>query len=231
MPDASPDEEDLAAEYEEPSRSVVFYAAAAMVVALIAMTVWLAGQWLLERGETPGSAAVVAAEHSEPEPTDDATVKQSSRILTSPPTLILQEASGDVVLSPSTAGTAGNLALETRGTENVLVGWSSADDLAQWNFRLIKPGFFHLHVTYAADEAAAGTRFEVLMDGQQKTFDLAPTPPGEFRTDVVTIALRKSGQHSFVLRPTGDVAGSVVLKTLRLAPVGAAAESGGVPAP
>lgn len=137
------------------------------------------------------------------------------------PVEVLQEGSGDVVLSPATAVTAGDVQLELDGTEEVLSLGANLDDSVTWRFRLIRPGFFELQIMYAGKEGAFGRKLQFEIDGQRKTLEMQPSASG-FRTDLLTIAVPKSGPHELTLTPGSVVDDLVRVKLIRLKAVGAA---------
>jgi len=128
---------------------------------------------------------------------------------------VLQEGSGDVVLSPATAMLTEGVELTLEGTDEVIAGWSTPEDAAAWRFRLIQPGFFQLQVQYAAGDAAFGRKLELLLDDQAKSLELQPASDG-YRTDLLTIAVTKSGPHELRLRQTSAFEGELRVKLVRL---------------
>ncbi len=128
---------------------------------------------------------------------------------------VLQEGSGDVLLSPATASASGNVTLELEGTEDVLAGWQSSADSAAWRFRLIQPGFFEVQVLYAAGDQAFGRKLQVLVDGTAKPLELQPTTDG-YRTDLQVVALQASGVHELRLSQAGEFDGDLRVKLVRL---------------
>lgn len=208
-------------------------AGVALGVLLLALAGWAVSAWVLKKPEpelaaTSGDMADAdqpAADIASPE-----TESKAGRFRppgTGRPRLpeegeaieVLQEGSGDVALSPATAALAGATSLELEGAEEVIAGWGTPDDTATWHFRLIEPGFFQLQITYAAGDAAFGRKLEIAIDDEAKRLELQPSSDG-YRTDLLTIAVKKSGRHTLRLRQTNEFDGELRVKLVRLKVVG-----------
>jgi hypothetical protein len=196
-------------------RTVGFMATA---VLLIAGVIWGAGKYLTPKMETPDRSDNTAADgdqppDAEPELPPDPAAKA---------TVVLQEGSGDLNLPPSAAALIGQTRLKIAISENVLTGWASPDDEAIWKFKLLRPGFFKLELTYAAAEGdEAG--MELLLDDQVvETFQLKPTGGvDKFETLTHTIVVKSSGSHVLKLHPAAVISeDTLAVKSLRLVPVG-----------
>lgn len=181
---------------------------------LIAGGIWGAGK-LFAPGETNVTVTSPQGQPAtEAGKTDDPAAKA---------TLVLQEGSGELNLPPAAAALSGATTLKTAISENVITGWASADDAATWKFKLLRPGFFRLELSYAAADERNGISLELLLNGEplhkfhlQSTGDL-----DKFDTHSHTIVVKSSGTHSLVLRPIGQVAeNSLGIKSIHLEPVG-----------
>jgi hypothetical protein len=140
--------------------------------------------------------------------------------------VVMQEGSQDVNLTPATAALFGSVKLQPTGGDEFLDGWSRQGDQALWTFKLLRPGFFRLELTYAAlDEAGETTMAALIDDVEAKNYSLSPSGAlTQWRTLQHTIAVTTGGQHTLAVRLEGPVdAGSLVLKGARLAPVASAA--------
>jgi len=138
------------------------------------------------------------------------------------PIVVLQEGSGEVTLSPSTAVLYGQLQLQTIGSEEVLAEWASPEDRAAWRFRVVKPGFFQAELTYATSDGAEDAELELAI-GERVTPCRLRDSGGldQFHSDRFTLVVPKSGEHTLELRPRRHPAGAwLILKTVRLLPVG-----------
>ena len=138
-------------------------------------------------------------------------------------TVVKQEGSGELDLPPSAAALVGETALKIAISEHVLRGWKSPEDAAIWKFKLQRPGFFKLDLTYSNAHESEDIGLEVLLgDEQFHTFHLAPTG-GEDKLQAVshTIVVKASGTHALTIRPIDAVpADSLTIKSVRLIPVG-----------
>ncbi|MFO0870908.1 MAG: hypothetical protein U0935_18425 [Pirellulales bacterium] len=138
------------------------------------------------------------------------------------PLELTQEGTGELHFASSTATLLGTgLTLTPQGEESVIAGWSAIDHGLSWNFRVLKPGFFKVELTYAALDTAKGSQFAFQVDEDEpRASDVVPTGSLEkFRTDLFTVSLRRGGRHKLVLAmqppPAAD---SVVFRSMRLMP-------------
>lgn len=124
-----------------------------------------------------------------PEPSADAVV-------------VLQEGSGELNLTPSTALVEGSLQREVIGTTDALIKWTGPNDAAEWQFKLVKPGFFELELQYIGHPSLAGKLVKVGWGSESKTFRLRAAE-GEAATirDTHIIVVKRSGLHTLVVRP------------------------------
>jgi hypothetical protein len=139
----------------------------------------------------------------------------------------MQEGSRDVNLTPVTAALSGQVRLKPIGGEEVLEQWRQPGDQAAWKFKLLKPGFFQLELTYAALDEAGETKMTAYVNETKlQTFLLTPTGAlDKWATRRHTVAVISSGHHVFVLRLDDPVdPGCLVVKRVRLSP--AADEAG-----
>ncbi len=120
------------------------------------------------------------------------------------PTVVVQEASGAVNLPASVAVLHGDsLRLGATDEPNVVVGWTSDSDWVQWHFRLVKAGVFRVELHYSLDQAAAGGRFELLVDERvvERGELRLPAGPGERRVEEHFVGIRRAGRHTLAIRP------------------------------
>jgi hypothetical protein len=126
-------------------------------------------------------------------------------------------------LPPSAAALTGATTLKIAISENVLRGWTSAEDSAIWKFKLLRPGFFNLELSYAASAEGADVVLELLVDDEPVQKIHLPPTGGEdqFQTVSHTVVVKASGTHTMTIRPVETVpADSLTIKSLRLSPVG-----------
>ncbi|WP_425617281.1 hypothetical protein NA78x_000955 [Anatilimnocola sp. NA78] len=134
--------------------------------------------------------------------------------------MLMQEGSGEVNLSPSTAVLSGQVQREVVGTSDVLSQWSSPTDVAEWNFSLVKPGFFELELQYTAGVAIRGQQATVQYDQESKRFTLRESDSeGKPVRDSHIIVVKRSGKHTLSFRPEQAwPAGAMQLIGIRLVP-------------
>lgn len=137
---------------------------------------------------------------------------------------LIQEGTGELHFTAQTAElVGGGLALETRGDEQVVSGWATAEQTLVWNFRLAKPDIFRVELVYAAGDESRGAQFALQVDDEEpKANEVAPTGASDkFRTDILHLTVRRSGKHQLRLAiqdlPMG---GLVAVKSLRFIPKG-----------
>jgi hypothetical protein len=184
----------------------------AIAILLIAGGVWGASRYFFPPEE--GTEIVGEEPETKPETPPDPAAKA---------TVVLQEGSGELSLPPSAAALAGATSLKIAISENVLSGWVSADDAAMWKFKLLRPGFFKLDLTYANTHDGEEIGLEMLLDEEQfPKLHLPPTGGADkFETVSHTIVVKASGTHTFTIRPAAAVPdNSLIIKSLRLIPVG-----------
>ncbi|MFT5522344.1 MAG: hypothetical protein ACI9G1_003571 [Pirellulaceae bacterium] len=137
-------------------------------------------------------------------------------------TSIMQEANGHVVLPVSVVKLEGkSIQLVREGDEDVINQWTSAEDNAQWDFQLVKPGFFRVEIQYGATGDAVGSEFAVEVGDKKANFEVLDS--GAFtlyKSDYRVIAITRSGVHTLTVRPQ-KLNGSqlMVLKSIELVPV------------
>lgn len=173
------------------------------------------GDATAERPVATAIAAVVESPKPQPSPRVEASPGGDLDLIE-----IQQEGSGDFSLSPATAALTGNLVLELDGIDDVVQGWETVDDVARWQFRVVQPGFFQVQITYAAIDEVFGRQMNLTVDGQTKSFEVQPTSAA-YRTDLLTIAVPKTGPHDLTLAPATRLDGDMKVKMIRLTPVGA----------
>ena len=183
------------------------------IVVAIALTVALA--WSINKLQQQRAAAAAEAAQADAEALAAQSAAAKNVIV------LLQESNGEISFSPATATTSGGLEVRPTGFEDLLVNWTG-DAVAQWRFRLLRPGFFHAEITYSTPESFAGAQLEVQVGDQAKKCDLRPSGGQEkFISDTFTIALTSSGDNVLKVRSlTPNANAAVNLKLIRIMPVG-----------
>lgn len=159
----------------------------------------LVGRLLTVQTELPGDFEVKMPQQPEPPP------KPQPPPVEAPPTeaiVVLQEGSGEVNLTPATALVEGQLEREVLGTGEVLVHWSSPADAAEWQFKLVKPGFFELELQYVSHPSLAGKLAKVGWGETSKELKLRE-PRGEtvILRESHIILIKRSGENTLTFRP------------------------------
>lgn len=119
-----------------------------------------------------------------------------------PAVVVLQEGSGEVNLTPATALVEGQLERDILGTGEVLVHWSSPADIAEWQFKLVKPGFFELELQYVSHPSLAGKLAKVTWGESTKELKLRE-PMGEtvILRESHIILIKRGGENTLSFRP------------------------------
>lgn len=215
-------EDETASEGEAPQQGSRLRTLGMMAIAvlLIAGGIWGAGKYFFPPAENtdvvtnPEGSSGEEQPEAKPEVPPDPAAKA---------TVVMQEGSGELSLPPSAAALVGATSLKIDISENVLSGWTSADDAAIWKFKLLRPGFFKLELSYAAAHEGEDLGLELLLDEEEpRKFQLASTGGADkFMAVAHTIVVKASGPHTITIRPTAAVPeDSLVIKSLRLIPVG-----------
>jgi hypothetical protein len=109
--------------------------------------------------------------------------------------------------------------LELRDGKGVIVDWLTTDDWLSWEFQVLRPGFFHVEIVYAADESMAGNEFTIAADGQEQTRTVKDT--GGLETlgqDAFYLVIPRSGRHTLTVHTADVSAGLMVLQSIRFTP-------------
>ena len=118
------------------------------------------------------------------------------------PIVLLQEGSGEVVFSPATAKLRGAVELRVDGTGELLANWTTAEDAAEWRFKLVKPGFFEAEVVYATAAEPAGAGLELVIGERTTTVALRNTGgANRFVMDKETLFVSSTAEQTLVVHP------------------------------
>jgi hypothetical protein len=214
---AAPQDE-LDEEFEEVAQSAGRWQTVAIVLALFLVLIAVATSWGIWRAlHRPAPSEPLAGPTTDPE-TPPADLPAEPPV---DPRLVLQEGSGVVNFPAGLAALDGAVELRTLVAEEVLANWTGTEDAAQWDFRLVRPGFFQIELVYATAQDAGGFELEASVGSQSKRCELRSTGGlDKFLTDNYTIALPVSGRHTLALRPGRKPAGDwLVLRSVRLIPI------------
>ena len=137
---------------------------------------------------------------------------------------LLPGASGRFVLSASVAELHGETPkYEQSGGKDHIGCWAKADDFVSWNIKVLRPGKFHVEVTYSCDARAVGSAFIVEVSGQTLTGQSASTGSwADYRTDHLgTLKFDQPGSFTLAVKPKSEPKWKVIgLKSVVLRPVG-----------
>lgn len=205
------------------------------LVVVLALVGGAVGTWFLTRPRAPSNETDIVRS-GEPDgesesdvpsvPAAGGNAKSTRSTIDEPfgPVEIIQEGTGEMHFSAQTAERAGDgLVLELRGDDQVIAGWSSADQSLVWNFRVLRPDVFRVELTYAATDEARGGRLAFQVDDDEtKSGAIATTGTlDRFRTDIFHVPVHRNGRHQLYFTVQGlSAPGSVVFQTLRFVPKG-----------
>mgnify|MGYP002623831398 CR=1 FL=1 len=110
----------------------------------------------------------------------------------------------------------------TRASQNdaeVIANWSAVEDWVQWEFRVVKPGFFKVEIVYAAGDAAGSAELSIDNERAKSISFRSSQPPGTWITDFYFLPITRSGQHTLYLRPQSIPGAELItLKSIHFVP-------------
>jgi hypothetical protein len=166
--------------------------------------------------QVPDEIVVNPAEPVQVVPIQKPPIEQDER------TSIMQESNGHVVLPVSVVELEGNSIQFVRtGGDDIINQWTSVEDIAQWDFRLVKPGFFRVELQYGATGDSVGSEFTVEVGDKKANFEVLDSGAfTTFKNDYRVIVIPRSGEHTITVRPKTLVGSQLmVLKSIELVPV------------
>jgi len=130
-----------------------------------------------------------------------------------------QEGSGDVELVASAAQREGEAAIVELGGSSAIDGLHASTDKLRWDFRLARPGFFRVIVSYSAEAASVGGRYRVSVGDKKVEASVRDSGgAGEVaKENIGILVVQKSGRHTLEFAPV-SVSGQrlMVLHSIRL---------------
>jgi hypothetical protein len=152
--------------------------------------------------------------------TDPIASNDASRPPTVKPTAA-PDASGVITFDLSLATRAGELKTTEVDGQAALIGWSSPNDTATWQFQAARSGFYRAELTYATASEAAEAELELRIDDRKRRCSLrASGGLDRFISDEYPVAVPVSGRHQLVIQPHGDWnADWLLLRGVRLIPM------------
>ncbi|MCO6456936.1 MAG: hypothetical protein J5I93_16680, partial [Pirellulaceae bacterium] len=164
-------------------------------------------------GPAPGASSPPAAGSPTVPPTPDG------------PVLVVQEANGDLNLTPATAVLHGeSLRVESGAEGEEIRGWTP-ENRAEWHFRLVRPGAFRLEMRYLLEPGGEGGQVELSIDDRPVkvrtlSFSSVAGATGSEAAEVSDqfyVAIPRSGPHRLSVRavsPPGEQ--PMALREIRL---------------
>lgn len=124
-----------------------------------------------------------------------------------------QAADGSIVLEAKSATTwSENMRYEPKPEKNCLGYWTSEDDIAEWQFEVVKPGRYKVAVVHGCGTGNEGSEVAVKLGTQELKFTTQDT--GGFQNwkeaQVGEIEIKSSGQQRLVIDPVNKVKNAVL---------------------
>jgi hypothetical protein len=122
--------------------------------------------------------------------------------------IVQQDAGGDIRLPCDAAEIRGGLQVRSSAAGDAIAGWSSEEDVAEWQFHVAKlpsQGVFRVLVTYRCDPAGGECRY-LLKAGDQSRKREVRAAAGQL-VDEFYLAVPRTGEHPLSIRYAGRGAG------------------------
>jgi hypothetical protein len=187
--------------------------ASLLVAASLAAGGWALGRWRSHVIPT-GAGSSTAQKPSLPSSIAPVGKPSAEKPIAAP------DARGWVQLDLTSATLIKNVKRTDGGSGKALVGWSSRQDKAVWQFRAHRPGFFNAELTYATGDTAAEAELELHVGDRKRLCSLRSSGGlDQFITDEYPMAVPTSGVHQLTIQPHSDLPGEwFVLRSVRLIP-------------
>ena len=182
-----------------------------LIALFVAGGIWGLGWWAGRQD--------LAAEQGQQK--EETTEKKDSSTDLSTEVVVNQEGTGEIGLAATVATLHGKtIRCEVNGLEGQIASWTDPQDWVSWKFKILKPGYFRVDVTYAADQDAHQGTYRIQIDEEpSKECDVeSPTGTAD-RTDEYFFFINRSGTHVLSVK-AGNKPGKelMVLKSIRLRP-------------
>lgn len=114
-----------------------------------------------------------------------------------------QEGNGDVELVASAAERLGEAELVDQDGVSAIDGLYGSTDKLRWNFRLAKPGFFRVLVSYAAETESAGGRYRISVGDKSVSASVRESGAAKqvSQENIGILVVQKSGRHTLEFAP------------------------------
>ena len=135
----------------------------------------------------------------------------------------VQAADGSIVLEAGSATTwSETMRFEPKSEKNCLGFWTSADDFAEWDFEVTKPGRYKVSVVHGCGTGNEGSEVAVKLGEQELKFTVKDT--GGFQKwseeAVGEVEIKKAGKMRLVIDPLTKTKSAVLdVHKVLLAPV------------
>jgi hypothetical protein len=136
----------------------------------------------------------------------------------------VQAADGSLVLEAASATTwSESMRYEPKPEKNCLGFWTSADDFAEWDFDVVKPGRYKVTVVHGCGTGNEGSEVAIKLGGQELKFTVKDT--GGFQKwsemPVGEVEIKSAGKQHLVIDPVTKVKSAVLdVHKVLLTPVG-----------
>ncbi len=125
----------------------------------------------------------------------------------------VQAADGSIVLEAGSATTwSENMRYEPKPEKNCLGSWTSADDFAEWQFDVAKPGRYKVTVVHGCGTGEEGSEVAVKLGGQELKFTVKDT--GGFQkwseAAVGEVEIKSTGKQNLVIDPVTKAKSAVL---------------------
>ncbi len=136
----------------------------------------------------------------------------------------VQAADGSIVLEAGSATTwSETMRFEPKSEKNCLGFWTNADDFAEWDFEVTKPGRYKVTVVHGCGTGNEGSEVAVKLGEQELKFTVKDT--GGFQKwseeAVGEVEIKKAGKMRLVIDPVTKTKSAVLdVHKVLLAPVG-----------
>ena len=122
-------------------------------------------------------------------------------------------ADGSITLHAKDATTwSETMRYESKPEKNCLGYWTDPDDIAEWEFEVIKPGKYEVLISQGCDGGNAGSEVAIKTAGQEKKFTVQDT--GGFQNwkeiRVGEIEIKEAGTQRLVVDPVNKVKAAVL---------------------
>src|SRR5438876_2529882 len=145
------------------------------------------------------------------------------------PVIAVQEESGAITLAARDATTHGTqMHYESSPLKNCLGYWFKAEDWAEWEFKVTRPGAFDVEVWQGCGQGQGGSEVAVEVGNERFTFVVQET--GHFQIfiprRVGRVTFPAAGTYKLALKPQRKQANAIMdVRQVKLVPISASAKA------